>query len=551
MRLRRVLLLALPTVALPALVMLAGADGRATQPVNLSRVQASPHNLTHWHDGMAPDPSMERQLCRVCHGPRVHEQLIPLWDRTLPRGPFELGAHLDDDEPGFPADPGSQLCLACHDGGIARAFPVDPAEHISRETDLGERAEVAPTHMNTHLFSFNWSNRELVRPDSLATGMTLRGDRIRCSTCHDPHDNTRGNFLRVGAAGGEICLTCHRLESWSHSVHANPDDPLYAEMQDLSCYQCHSIHASPPQPGLLLAEENSLCFRCHDASVDGPREIASPQNLKREFDKLFTHPVSLHTGSGFIRPDESGFVGFLAGSRENRAVRCSDCHNPHAASAQSTVRTLPSSMEGVSGISRLGMVKPFADFEYEVCLKCHGFTSSTLPGQRDVARDFDLGNRSHHAVMGPGLNPEVPSLKPGWSPLDQLTCSDCHGNDDPHGPQGPHGSNIEHLLKAPFNPSPYLSGAAEENGLCFSCHRENWFTSGQGWRWHRLHILQGGYSCAACHDPHGSPDQPGLLRLDKPWIAPLNGVLKVERSSLSLGNCTLSCHGHPHRSAAY
>jgi predicted CXXCH cytochrome family protein len=534
------------------LTVLVGADGRAPLPVDASRVQASPHNLTHWHDGDAlADSTVERQLCRVCHGPRVHEQLVPLWDRRLPRGPFELGAHLDDDEPGFPADPGSQLCLACHDGSVARAFPTDPAAHISREIDLGERAMPALTHMNTHLFSFNPANRELVRPDSLATGMTLRGDRVRCSTCHDPHDNTKGKFLKVGAEHGEICLTCHQLEGWSHSVHANPDEALYAPMREMSCNQCHSIHATPPQPGLLLAEENSLCFRCHDATVDGPREIPSPMNLKQEFDKLFTHPVSLHTGSPFLEPDASGFVGFLAGSRENRAVRCSDCHNPHAASSRSVAGNLPPSLEGVSGISRLGMHKDVADYEYEICLKCHGFSSNTLPGQRDVAADFDLSNRSSHAVMGPGLNPEVPSLRPEWTALDQLTCSDCHGNDDPGGPAGPHGSNIEHLLRAPFNPTPYLTGERDENGLCFRCHKEGWFSSGQGWRWHKLHIERGGYSCAACHDPHGSPDQPGLLRLDRSWITPLNGVLRVERTALDQGNCTLNCHGHPHSSASY
>lgn len=546
--LRRAALIVLPALSLGAFALLAGASD--PDQVKASRVQASPHNLTHWHTGMPSDTTMERQLCRVCHGPRVHDQLIPLWDRRLPRGPFPLGAHLDDLEPGFPADPGSQLCLACHDGSVARAFPTDPAEHISRETDLGERAQIAPTHMNTHLFT--WSrNHELAKPDSAATGMTLRGERIRCSTCHDPHDNTRGKFLKVESAQGAICQECHRLEGWSHSVHANPDEPLYAEMRELSCAQCHSIHASPPQPRLLLAEENSLCFRCHDASVDGPREIPSPNNMRAEFDKLFTHPVSVHTGSRTVEPDGSGFVGFLAGSRENRAVRCTDCHNPHAVSSQSSVRTMPGSMEGVSGISRLGMKKDVADFEYEICLKCHGFTGNTLPGQRDVARDFDLGNRSYHPVMGPGLNPEVPSLKKEWSALDQITCSDCHGSDDPAGPQGPHGSNIEHLLKAPFNPSPFATGEDRENALCFTCHQESSFSSGEGWRWHNLHTGRGALSCASCHDPHGSPDQPGLLRLDRPWIEPLDGRLKVERQSLSQGNCTLMCHGHAHDSAPY
>jgi predicted CXXCH cytochrome family protein len=516
------------------------------------KVADSPHNLVHWSETAAPgDTLADRLLCRVCHGPRVHEQLIPLWDRTLPREPFPLGAALPTDESGFPADPGSQLCLACHDGGVARAFPTDPAEHISRVIDLGERPEVLPTHRNTHLFLVADANRELVPPDSAATGMSIRDGRLRCSTCHDPHDNTHGDFLRVPAAEGRICLECHRLEGWGHSVHANPDDPLKAEMRTLSCAQCHSIHASPPQPKLLLAEENSLCFRCHDGLRDGPREVPSTFDMRREFDKLYTHPISLHTGSEVTQPDEGGFIGFLAGSRSNRAVRCGDCHNVHAASARSSSGTLPGSLEGVSGVDRLGMVKANADFEYEICLKCHGFSAHTLPGQRDVAADFDLGNRSFHPVMGVGTGVHVPSLVEPWSELSTMTCSDCHGNDDPHGPRGLHGSNIEHLLKAKWTSAPFLSGEPDENGLCAQCHQPGMFVSGQGWRWHKLHIEQGGMSCASCHDPHGSPDLPGLLRLDRPWIEAYNGVKMVRRSALDEGTCTLRCHGHIHDQLGY
>lgn len=516
-----------------------------------SRVIGTPHNLTHWSGEIMPgDTLAERVLCRVCHGPRVHEELSPLWDRDLPRGPFSLGVDIETTESGFPADPASQLCLACHDGSVARAFPPDPATGMGSTFELGELHPLDASHINTHLFTYSEGNGELIEPDSLSTGMTIRGNRIRCATCHDAHDNSHGDFLRVTADAGQICLECHRLEGWAHSIHANPDNPAHAELRNLSCAQCHSIHATPPTTSLLLDEENSLCFRCHDGLKDEQREVPARYDLRHEFEKMVVHPVGLHAGSAFTEPDESGFVGFLAGTRENRNVRCSDCHNVHAVAAESSSASMPSSMEGVSGVDRLGMYKARADFEYEVCLKCHGFSTVSLPGQRDVAADFELSNRSFHPVMSIGNGIDVPSLKEPWSTVSMMTCSDCHGNDDPDGPLGPHGSNQPYLLKASWTDGPFLTGG-EENGLCYQCHKESAFLGGQGWRWHKLHIERGGYSCAACHDPHGSPDQPGLLRLDRAWIQDEAGERRVDRISIDEGTCTLKCHGHAHRNSPY
>ncbi len=541
----------LTLAALLLLAALAGTSQASEEKALASRILDTPHNLTHWSGEVMPGDSLaERVLCRVCHGPRVHEELIPLWDHDLARGPFPMGAKLEAEESGFPADPTSQLCLACHDGSVARAFPPDPARSLGREFELGELGAGSGDHVNTHLFLFDAGSGELQLPDSLKTGMTVRDGRIRCSTCHDAHDNSQGSFLRVTAESGRICLECHQLEGWSHSVHANPDNPVFAEMRHLSCSQCHSIHATPAHDKLLIDDQNSLCFRCHDGLKDDPREVPANKDLREVFRKEFVHPVGFHGGSPFADADESGFIGFLAGTKENRGVQCSDCHNVHAVAEESVSGTLPSSMEGASGVDRLGMEKIRADYEYEVCLKCHGFSTLGLPGQRDVAADFDLSNRSYHPIMAAGTGGYVPSLKEEWSTISTMSCSDCHGNDDPDGPQGPHGSSQPHLLKAAWNESPFRSGSPEENALCFMCHKESRIYSG-GWRWHNFHLERGGYSCAACHDPHGSADGPGLIRLDQPWIEPENGEKRIERVSLEEGTCTLKCHGHAHRNSPY
>ncbi|MBN1447336.1 MAG: hypothetical protein JXA28_05345, partial [Bacteroidetes bacterium] len=34
-------------------------------------------------------------------------------------------------------------------------------------------------------------------------------DYVECSSCHDPHDDTNGNLLRVSNTSSTLCLGCH------------------------------------------------------------------------------------------------------------------------------------------------------------------------------------------------------------------------------------------------------------------------------------------------------------------------------------------------------
>jgi len=521
-----------------------------------SRVAYTPHNISNWTWGSQdPDSTVEQILCRVCHGQRIHIEFTPLWDRNLPRGRFDTGGWLHSEIPGFPADSTSRMCLACHDGSIARAFPKSEQEDLADpEITLGLTG-VFGGNPNTHLFTYpeRGSRRRmaLLPPDSSRSGMRLYGGRISCVTCHEAHDNRLGNFLREGLEQGRLCLECHRHEQWDHAVHGNPDDPLLAELREAGCGQCHAVHATPARRNLLVRDETQLCFGCHDGMEDGAGEVPAGEDLRPVFEKNYIHPVGLRPEAKSASPDPSGFIGFLAGGAEERTVRCSDCHDVHTVSSEDQVGTIDGSLLGASGVDRLGRQLREANFEYEICLKCHGFSAMAPPGQRDVSADYDLANRSYHPVMGVGASGDVPSLIEPWTTLDLVSCSDCHGNDDPYGPRGPHGSDLPHLLKRPWTDGPYISGETDENGLCYQCHDAAAIGGARGWRWHGLHVDRAGFSCAACHDPHGSPSLPGLLRFDRPWIEPLQGELELQRTALDEGSCTLKCHGHPHRDSRY
>ena len=41
-------------------------------------------------------------------------------------------------------------------------------------------------------------------PDSSAATAT-----VECASCHNPHNNSLGNFLRKANTGSAICLSCH------------------------------------------------------------------------------------------------------------------------------------------------------------------------------------------------------------------------------------------------------------------------------------------------------------------------------------------------------
>jgi len=49
---------------------------------------------------------------------------------------------------------------------------------------------------------------------TVAPGSAVNYDangNVQCDSCHNPHDNAFGKFLKVNPAGGAICLTCHNV----------------------------------------------------------------------------------------------------------------------------------------------------------------------------------------------------------------------------------------------------------------------------------------------------------------------------------------------------
>jgi predicted CXXCH cytochrome family protein len=444
----------------------------------------------------------------------------------------------------LPSDVISRSCLGCHDGSIADGFPQHEMPQHPEVSLLGGKGEVTP-NLNLHLFRFQNDNVETHLPESTSAIYVDETGDVSCVSCHDPHNNELGSFLKVSADKSQICYECHEMSNWEMSSHGNSADPRFAELNDMACSHCHDIHAVPARHQLLKADENTLCFSCHDGMKNSKTEIAADADLKAVFEKTFIHPIQWSSGKPEIT---SEFGDWSNGIANARSIGCSDCHNPHAASEHVNEPFLDGSQLYVAGVDARGFSKAVADYEYETCYKCHGMNQNTPMGG-DVGRLFARSNASYHPVEGMGNNPFVPSLKPEWSEQSMIRCSDCHGNDDPMGAQGPHGSSIPHILKASYAEYPFAS--LEENQLCFRCHEEQRVVQSNGFKYHQLHISDAGYACSACHDPHGSVEYPGLMNLNQGFIQPLNGVLEVVQTEPGHGYCTMKCHDKAHPSQTY
>ncbi|HJW08441.1 MAG TPA: cytochrome c3 family protein, partial [Holophagaceae bacterium] len=211
-----------------------------------------------------------------------------------------------------------------------------------------------------------------------------------------------------------------------------------------------------------------------------------------------------------------------------------------------------------------------------------------LHGDSDIGALFLKGSGSAHR---PGTRASdaatLPSLRLGLF-QGTLDCTSCHANPNPSGPRGPHTSPFPSLLKAAYGHEAELAGAGDRsNELCFTCHDKASIQGNQSFPLHAQHILgftgsagaqprrpdafmglpliarppapgpaTAGFgrptACATCHDPHGAPKAPALIRFDPAVVTRSSfGIIEFQRTGLGHGSCTLSCHGYDHVQTRY
>lgn len=550
-------------------------------------VVGSPHDLSSLGPGRLHAVE-EDEVCIFCHAPHNATGQTPLWNRHDRNIHYRIyQSSTTDARIDQPSGP-SKMCLSCHDGAMAiglvasrpstepivttfRTIPPGPGdltEDLSDDHPIGFRFDRALANRD----------RQLKNPDLVTDRLPLGSHgEVHCTTCHDAHDNSLGDFLREPTVRSAICLSCHEMLGWRHSSHALSNSGIAGRAVDSrellpfhtvaenGCTSCHKVHsAGSPERLLRFAREEDNCLNCHSGGV-------ATTNIESELRKRSVHPVFASQGRHDPTEDHR---------TQQRHVECADCHNPHAVApvgprfdaAIANILPVPvgPTMQFVSGVDRSGRPVEHARFEYEVCYKCHadGITRDWFADiQRQIQQtntrlEFQPGNPSFHPVVGPRRNSDVVSLIPPMQVGSVIGCTDCHDSDNAgRGPAplqatGPHGSIYEPLLIDNYETGEFVTESPQAYALCYRCHDRQSILGDESFPLHNAHVVRGRSSCASCHDAHGisrtqgnSRNHSNLINFDLNVVRPAGGTgsrIIFEDRGMYQGSCTLTCHGVVH-----
>jgi len=534
------------------------------------------HNLSVSGPGTIK-ASNETEICIFCHTPHNSSPRIPLWNRPDPNSGFTYTLYQSSTAQALPEQPDGStiLCLSCHDGTIAlghvlsRENPIEfgaglttmPFGNSNLTTDLSDDHPVSFLY-NSSLAA---TDGELVDPVVLTGPVKLTGEKLQCTSCHNPHDNTNQDFLVVTNQFSELCLYCHQKTFWAQSSHkisasawnssgVNPwFHTSFLTVAENACENCHNPHSAGGQARTMnyVLEENN-CIYCHNGNV-------AVTNIEADILKTYSHNV--YSYNLIHDPEENGVV-------QTQHVECEDCHNPHAVkNAPSAAPAANGFLEGIKGVDTNGNVTEQLQFAYELCYRCHtdspekpGSTTPRLIEQDNVRLEFDLSNPSFHPVEAAGTNNNVPSLISPYDESSIIYCTDCHASNSSVA-TGPHGSIYPHILKYNYETADFTPETPLAYELCYQCHDRNTIinsTGSFGENVHKKHIVDAQTPCNACHDPHGISGLQGnasnnthLINFDISIVFFVGGRLEfIDNGSFS-GTCYLRCHNRGHNPRTY
>ncbi|MHC4366131.1 MAG: cytochrome c3 family protein [Planctomycetota bacterium] len=523
-------------------------------------VKGSPHDLSALASGDA---------CSFCHTPHGALPKSPGWSRKISTAVYKIYQSSSlEAKVGQPTG-SSKMCLSCHDGTVALT-------HTRKGNTSGVYITPGQANLGTdlsddHPISFVYSDSLSAKDSQIRLASTLpeefkldRSGELQCTTCHTSHDNQYGDFLVVSNRRSQMCTSCHDLDGWTGSEHESSTSSVvsahdaylrkskYQTVADNGCLSCHRPHSAGGNERLLHfenSEEN--CLICHDGSVAGT-------NIKAQISKSSGHDVTAYRDVHDLR--ESPVTSA-------RHVECVDCHNAHAVQPIASQAPLaPGAMQKVTGVTTAGLVTQHAQYEYEVCFKCHGDNPNRIESnitrqitQTNTRLEFEPSGPSFHPVVSIGVNKDVPSLRSSMSVASIIYCTDCHNSNDSSDARGPHGSDYSPLLVRNYETSDYTSESESAYGLCYGCHSRNSILGDESFPQHRKH-LEDKIPCSACHDAHGISSAQGsstnnshLINFDTAIVSadPQTDRLEFVDMGVFSGECFLTCHGESHSPKGY
>ncbi len=189
------------------------------------------HNLNTYPPVQAAGGIPGNQVCLPCHTPHnaypdpngTIDQV--LWNHEETDVSFTMYTTLTGNT-GQGPDGSSKMCLSCHDGVTAVDNYGNPFDGtmsggtvlmtgpraIGRDADLSDDHPIGIEYPTNRPAEYN--DPATFDPGiNGAPGVRLipinSVDRVECTSCHDPHNNGLGRFLRVPLQESYICLQCH------------------------------------------------------------------------------------------------------------------------------------------------------------------------------------------------------------------------------------------------------------------------------------------------------------------------------------------------------
>jgi len=172
-----------------------------------------------------------QHLCLYCHTPAagpLAQGARPAWGGGQIADAARSSAVVSPTMNVYGDHAESMVCLSCHDGSIGAghgamgiAQVLDGSGDIFQKL-LGGGGDVAAAPalgrdpQAEHPVAIHYNDFDTKgyrsRAELRAAGLPLYGpgrDQVECTTCHDPHSNRHGSYLRMPNSRSKLCLTCH------------------------------------------------------------------------------------------------------------------------------------------------------------------------------------------------------------------------------------------------------------------------------------------------------------------------------------------------------
>ena len=220
-----------------------------------STVAFGPHDFSAGSAIRNTDGGINGQTCVFCHTPHGGSTSVPLWNRAASTTTYQVytSSTMDAASPTSAAIQSSVsgACMSCHDGSIAIDVLTNlaGAAHVA-SVAFTRQATAKATYTNSgtgtgnlmsgglpflgsdlrndHPVTIIYETARAATPAEFVT-QTITGTKItvgatnplplfgassatasvECASCHNPHNNANGMFLRKSNAGSAMCLTCH------------------------------------------------------------------------------------------------------------------------------------------------------------------------------------------------------------------------------------------------------------------------------------------------------------------------------------------------------